>query len=221
VKADYEGLVSLLEDTRKAMPHKTITMSYYPDGRQETLLARLNVPSLVDYMHSMSYDQNGEHHSSYAYGVQTLDQGIEANIPKHQITLGVPFYGRNSKTGDWTTYEDLVQKYAPLSPSSDKVKVDGGKRGGAYIAFNGIDTIRKKTKYALDRGAGGVMIWEVGQDCRTGAVTRGGTTHVVTCPDGERSSLLVAMADVINNHERSRTNVIAVDIGDDYDDGEL
>lgn len=73
---------------------------------------------------------------------------------------------------------------------------------GASIGFNGIDTIQKKVKYALDKGAGGVMIWEVGQDCRLAEVIRGGKTHVVTCPEGPKSSLLVAMQQVIAGAER-------------------
>ena len=39
------------------------------------------------------------------------------------------------------------------------------------------------------------MIWEVGQDCRMRAVIHGDTTHGVTCPEGEASSLLVALRD--------------------------
>ncbi len=38
---------------------------------------------------------------------------------------------------------------------------------------------------------GGVMIWEVGQDCRVAPVTHGATTHPATCPGGEDASLLV------------------------------
>ena len=29
---------------------------------------------------------------------------------------------------------------------------------------NGVDTIKAKTQFAIDRGIGGVMIWELGQD---------------------------------------------------------
>ena len=60
--------------------------------------------------------------------------------------------------------------------------------------FNGAGTIREKVRYAKQLGLGGVMIWEAGQDCRMKAVTRHGTTHVATCPQGEASSLLVAIA---------------------------
>ena len=53
-------------------------------------------------------------------------------------------------------------------------------------------TIQEKVRYAKHLGLGGVMIWEAGQDCRLEAVTRHGTTHVVTCPEAE-NSLLVAI----------------------------
>lgn len=33
------------------------------------------------------------------------------------------------------------------------------------LYFNGISTIEDKVQYAIDNGAGGVMIWELGQDC--------------------------------------------------------
>ena len=46
---------------------------------------------------------------------------------------------------------------------------------------------------AFNEGVGGVMIWEVGQDCRVVPVKRGDTVHVKTCPEGEESSLLSAI----------------------------
>ncbi|CAE7573304.1 Cht2, partial [Symbiodinium microadriaticum] len=120
VMKDYEGLQRLVQDTRRAMPNKTLSMAYYPDSRQERIILQLGIPSLLDYMHIMSYDQSGEHHSSYEYAVKTLDQGIAMNLPTQQLTLGVPFYGRHSQSGDWSTYEDLVQQYHPLDSGLDK-----------------------------------------------------------------------------------------------------
>ena len=83
-----------------------------------------------------------------------------------------------------TSYEDLL-KDGPLDPDTDKVR---------SIYFNGVSMIRRKVRHGLDRGLGGVMIWEVGQDCRLAPTVRGETTHVVTCPEGDDSSLLVAIA---------------------------
>ena len=130
VAEDYNGLHSLLRDTRKAMPNKTLSIAYYPDGKQEQFIVNLGMYSVLDYMHIMSYDQSGTHHSSYDYGIKTLDQGIAAGIPSHQLTLGVPFYGRHSRTGDWTTYEDLVQQYHPLAPGIDSVRLAGPNQQG-------------------------------------------------------------------------------------------
>jgi GH18 family chitinase len=70
----------------------------------------------------------------------------------------------------------------------DEVSDERGKLG-----FNGKDTIREKVMYAKKMGLGGVMIWEAGQDCRVEAVTRHGKTHMVTCPVGPASSLLVSI----------------------------
>jgi chitinase len=62
--------------------------------------------------------------------------------------------------GEWKSYEDIV----PLQPSPNIDVVSmGGRR---TLSYNSIETIKQKTKFAIDSGAGGVMIWEVGQDCR-------------------------------------------------------
>ena len=91
--------------------------------------------------------------------------------------------------GDWITYEDLVQQHS-LSGKEDQVKK---KETGVNIGFNGRSTITWKVKHAITEKIGGVMIWEVGQDCRVSPVTRGETVHVRTCPKGEDSSLLAAI----------------------------
>ena len=133
-------------------------------------------------MHAMSYDQRGKH-STWEYAEKVAAQGI-AKLPAAQLTLGLPFYGRHMASGEWKTYEDLVQEHAPLSPSANEA--------GGYF-FNGPELIARKTAHARELGMGGVMIWEVGQDCRLSAVTRSGTTHGVTCPGGEESALLTAV----------------------------
>ena len=68
--------------------------------------------------------------------------------------MGLPFYSRDIRTGEWQPYEDLVRDN-PLSPSIDQI-------GTAY--FNGPDLISKKTNLALNSNFAGVMIWEIGQD---------------------------------------------------------
>jgi hypothetical protein len=96
-------------------------------------------------------------------------------------------------TGDWTTYEDIVQRFNPLSRDGDFAP---GDRPNNFIGFNNIKTIEDKVAAALQLGLGGVMIWEVGQDCRLVATQRSGVVHGVTCPT-QNSSLLVAVTNTI------------------------
>ncbi|CAK9018963.1 Probable chitinase 2 [Durusdinium trenchii] len=203
VKADYEGLSKLVFETRqmyvdKGWANKAITMAYYPDSRQEQLLRDHGIAEQADLLHMMSYDQGGTHHSSLEYGRKSADQG-KGILPAQQLTMGVPFYGRHSRSGEWTTYEDLVQKHWPLNPALDAVDVPGG----ASIGFNGVTTMSLKTNHTLQEGLAGVMIWEVGQDCRLQPVVHGSTTHVRTCPEDE-ASLLLAISRTLAAAKRVR-----------------
>ena len=215
---DYRGLMKLAKLMRARFKPmgRIITLAYYPDGRQERLLHEHGLTKYVDAMHMMSYDQPGQH-STLEFAEKVAAQGA-AVLPPELLTLGVPFCarrrrrareisepasrrdipdhdnrprpvpadGRHMKTGDWKSYEDLVQAHAERLHSGD---VD--EAAGFY--FNGPRMIAQKTQLARRLGLGGVMIWEVGQDCRLVAVTHGQTTHGVTCPRGDESSLLMAL----------------------------
>ncbi|CAK0800476.1 unnamed protein product [Prorocentrum cordatum] len=192
---------------------KEVTMAYYPDGRQEELIKEYGIDQHVDLMHMMSYDQTGRgvHHSTLEYGLKTAKQGAEI-LPPLKLTLGVPFYGRHSLTGDWVTYEDLVQQHHPLGPDVNHVPVDPEKFGGeATQNFNGVKWIEEKTAFALRHGLGGVMIWEVGQDCRLVPVTHGAKTHVRTCPEDNASLLLaITRAAVAAGRAREQSSDVAL-----------
>eukprot|EP00933_Yihiella_yeosuensis_P077530 TRINITY_DN88067_c0_g1_i1.p1 TRINITY_DN88067_c0_g1~~TRINITY_DN88067_c0_g1_i1.p1 ORF type:complete len:315 (-),score=52.36 TRINITY_DN88067_c0_g1_i1:130-939(-) len=205
VNADYVGLAKLVRNTRqmyakRGWSDKVISLAYYPDSRQEQLFKEHGIDKEADLLHMMSYDAHGAQHSSMELGTKSVDQG-KLSLPAEKLTMGVPFYGRHSQTGDWTTYEDLVQRHWPLSPSIDSVPAPQG--AGASIGFNGVKTIEAKTKYSLDAGVAGVMIWEVGQDCRLVPVVHGDTTHVRTCPADE-ASLLKAITNAISTAGRQR-----------------
>ena len=188
VKADWDGLAALVADVRAAFAAKgrargggrdIVTLAYYPDGRQERELAARRLDESADLLHAMTYDARGAQHSPMSLAEDALRFAREAGLRLAKVTLGLPFYGRDAATGgDWTSYEDLVQRHAPpagaLAPADDAA-------GGA--GFNGVATIEAKVRFSLNSGLGGVMIWESGQDCREAPVTRDGRTHVRTCPD--------------------------------------
>eukprot|EP00435_Cladocopium_sp_Y103_P044256 s605_g12.t1 len=121
--------------TQRGWTNKVITLAYYPDGRQEQLLRDHGamISWQADLLHMMSYDQGGSHHSTLEYGKKSADQGKRI-LPARQLTMGVPFYGRHSRSGDWTTYEDLVQRYWPLDFAKDAV--DAPDKGAVEAAKN-------------------------------------------------------------------------------------
>ena len=205
VQKDYKGLALLAKETRSALgPNASLTLAYYPDTRQEESLHRHGLAAHIDLFHSMAYDASSSRnaaasvddpeglngHSSLELARKTIAQYSASGLPLSKLTLGVPFYGRHSGTGDWTTFEDLVQQHAPLHPRLNSVAAPAGGSVGV-IHFNGAELIARKVSMAAAAGAGGVMIWESGQDCREVSVERRGKTHKRTCPgeEGDGGSL--------------------------------
>jgi hypothetical protein len=62
-----------------------------------------------------------------------------AGLSAGSVTLGVPFYGRHTQTGDWKTFEDLAKEHPAVGVSG------GGDEVAGYY-FNGPDTIKEKVK---------------------------------------------------------------------------
>ena len=105
----------------------------------------------VDWLNIMAYDGgNGAAHSPYSYAVSSLDYWLGRGLPKNKAVLGVPFYARPS----WSAYSTLLAQGA--DPYGDVFN-------GDY--YNGINTLKAKTKLAKQR-ASGVMIWTIDQDVR-------------------------------------------------------
>jgi GH18 family chitinase len=188
VEAEWAALAALVRET-KAAGVRVVTLAYYPDGRQERLLAAHRLDTSADLLHAMSYDQPGAQHSPLSLAHDVVRHAKAAGLRASAVTLGLPMYGRNANNGEWTTWEDLVQRHA-LAPSADSVTTPEG-----VVGFNGPDTLREKVRLARRAGLGGVMVWESGQDCRVAPVTRGGRTHARTCPadSGDEWSLHAAI----------------------------
>lgn len=65
----------------------------------------------------MSYDQHGKH-STWEFGKQSVMQGV-AMLPPAKLTMGLPFYSRDVRTGEWDTYEvstDAASRKASAPP---------------------------------------------------------------------------------------------------------
>ena len=67
----------------------------------------------------------------------------------------MPFYGRDfDNNGAGISYSRIVELY-PDAPHQDRV---------ANIYYNGIETIKAKTRYVMENNFAGIMIWELGHD---------------------------------------------------------
>lgn len=108
-----------------------------------------SVFSDVDFLNIMAYD-GGQPHSTYDYGVQSLNYWKGRGLPASKAVLGVPFYGRSPSS--YVGYSELVARDSQ-APYKDNV-------GDVY--YNGIATIQAKTRLGMQNG--GVMIWELSQD---------------------------------------------------------
>jgi chitinase len=145
-----ESYALLLSDLRKSFePHGlllSVTMAAWQKLTPEAIAA-------VHYVQVMAYDHN-QQHSTFDSAKKDVDKLLDLKIPAEKIVLGLPFYGRDLKKRDAMTYREIVEKFRP---KSDQDEIQG-------VYFNGPETIRRKTQYAIQGGLGGVMVWELGQD---------------------------------------------------------
>lgn len=122
-----------------------------------------------DWINLMSYDATGPwdpgtpgQHSPYSLATSdfTYWKNTKA-VPAAKLSIGVPFYGYGFGSlyqSDEISYCDIVTAH----PGAENVDVYGTSPNAIW--YNGIPTIKQKTTYAL-ANAGGIMIWEIAEDC--------------------------------------------------------
>ncbi len=101
----------------------------------------------------MAYDNSGAEHSSFNYALSALDYWLERGLVPEKVNLGVPFYARPTEV----TYSQIVKN----DPAA--AQLDATNYGGVQINYNGIPTIQRKTRLAMQR-AGGIMFWTLEDD---------------------------------------------------------
>jgi GH18 family chitinase len=120
------------------------------DGQSDYIL------DMLDWVNIMAYDgDNGAGHSPYEFALSCGDYWLNTRgLARNKVVLGVPFYERPN----WTSYRDIVA-FDETAAQKDSIEFNG-----TTIYYNGLPTMEAKTVWACEN-AGGVMIWEIGEDC--------------------------------------------------------
>jgi GH18 family chitinase len=141
----------------------------------------------VDWMNIMSYDYKDDEdypHSPYWLAVRSFDYWInKRRLPKSKAMLGLNFgfYRHLVAMGADPYADSYTTTVASLFDKRGNTK-QAPADSAVTIYYNGIKTVKEKTKLALKRGAG-IMMWAVAGD----------TTG--------KYSLLKAINDVITNNQ--------------------
>jgi chitinase len=130
-----------------------------------------------DFINVMAYDKTGPwrptnpgQHSPMSYTLDHLNywtkERAASNVLKDKVILGVPFYGYGfgtlpmaDKTYKEMSWANIIQRF-PEAKNLDEVVLPNN---GGIVYYNGMNTIKEKTKLAL-KNAGGIMIWQLMHD---------------------------------------------------------
>lgn len=169
IDENYEPFVTELGQVLHAR-QKLITAAvavYYKNQFSDLAL------NTYDFVNIMSYDRTGPWrpekpgpHSTFTHAVEDLRYfGQDRKMPRHKMTLGVPFYGYGfgpdiTSAPNSMSYNKIVEAYSG-SESVDEWLTPEGK----ILYYNGIPTIKAKTMLAQQM-ASGVMIWQILGDAK-------------------------------------------------------
>jgi chitinase len=123
----------------------------------------------VDYVNIMAYDgqwdggYNAANLSPFSHTENIVAYWTslfkEQQISTKKLVLGVPFYAQpENPAAKQISYATIIKHDATRS-TDDKITMNG-----TTYHFNGLKTMERKTKLALDHGFGGMMLWEAGHD---------------------------------------------------------
>lgn len=164
VDGNYTPFIQALRSGLSAGKLLTSATASYNGG----MIPTSSIP-YFDFVNIMSYDtvgpwsgNTGQEHSTYAKAASDIALWESRGLPKEKLILGVPFYGYGfGGYNEAYAFSEIVSTFGTSAAQNDVI--GQACAGCSYITYNGIPTIRSKTRLALQRGAG-VMIWELAHD---------------------------------------------------------
>lgn len=166
--SDFVSLMRELGDSLRPAG-KNLTAAVESHHEHYTYGVSDEIFPIVDWLNIMTYDNEyiGSHrphpltpHSPYWLQLIAYDQWVtQRGLSREKAVMGVPFYGK-AKNRRGLPYHRLLSLGA--DPYSD-VYADPDSDTPDSVYYNGIRTIRKRTRHAMDHAAG-IMIWQILED---------------------------------------------------------
>lgn len=144
-----------------------------------------------DFISVMSYDVSNEDHSPFWHADTSIQYWTNRGVKKEDIVLGIPLYAKPS----WKQYRHLVAE------SRENAYKDFVKGDPLDSYYNGINTIKEKTRLSL-KNAGGVMLFDVNEDTTDDlSIVRAINDVVNEFNSISKEEFNNKMYFIINNHE--------------------
>lgn len=193
----FTAFVKELGSRLKALsPPLLLTAAVPSGGGWGQWIAYEDLAGDFDYIAFMTYDYHGEWtdhagHNAPLYSCEgdacgsmdaTLQYALMRKVPPEKVLLGIPFYGRSFEA------EGLYKKasgYGSFDYAETPALEDAGWRynwdfcaqvpylrspdGETILSFDDMRSVYRKCRYVLDKGAAGVIIWEITGDSVGGA----------------------------------------------------
>ena len=162
INPDYGAFIHDLAETLKPQGKlltAALSKHYGGDKVPESVFKHL------DFVNVMAYDGTGTwspqspgQHSSFEFATNNITYWVGRGLAKEKAVLGVPFYGYGFgaafRKRDYP-YKGILDEY-PGAEKLDQV--------GDTIWYNGIPTIKAKSRYVVEQELGGIMIWSLDYD---------------------------------------------------------
>jgi len=151
-----DNFLALVRELRAALPGKRLSTAVVSYG--DRIASGIPTASFAEFdcIYVMTYD--GRDHATMGQFESGLKYWTDRGVTREKLIIGVPFYGRALQDPQKTlTYAKLLE-IDKAAANRDKLDVDG-----LTYVYNGIPTIEKKTRIAMD-SAGGIMFWVLNAD---------------------------------------------------------
>ena len=173
IASDASSFTNIMKELRAEInaraSHLQLSAAVFPEGFQGTngipnAGVTANSYSYVDFFSLMAYDYGNpdfENHAPADRADDAINYWVNTKgVAKSKLVLGLPFYGRSQY---WRYSRNDVIKYSQLVSQYGGAAAAGADKQGNW-RYNGQNTIKDKTTYAINQGLKGVMIWEISQD---------------------------------------------------------